>query len=84
MNGSTPPTPSEAKSELEKPGSETTLGGADAVNDTPGIARYGTTPGSQFEVVAEQPHRPTGNKLTWLAVVVALGIILAYAAGMLR
>jgi hypothetical protein len=71
------------KSTLDDPESEAALGGADAVNDTPGIASHGTTPGSPFRVVA-----PTGsvrsNKLVWLAVVVALGIILAYAAGMLR
>ena len=71
------------KSTLDEPESEAALGGADAVNDTPGIASHGTTPGSPFRVVA-----PTGsvgsNKLVWLAVLVAVGIILAYAAGMLR
>ncbi|HUQ98527.1 MAG TPA: hypothetical protein VM166_03670 [Gemmatimonadaceae bacterium] len=76
--------PEKTKSTLDEPESEAALGGADAVNDTPGIATHGTAPGSPFRVVA-----PTGgvggrSKLIWLAVIVALGIVLAYAAGMLR
>lgn len=70
-----------ASDELE---SEAALGGADAVNDTPGIARHGTTPGSPFRVVTPTGRSPGGNKIIWFAVIVALGIILAYAAGMLR
>lgn len=37
-----------------------------------------------FEVV--EPARTTGggNRLVWLAIVVAVGLILAYAAGLLR
>ena len=72
------------KSTLDEPESEAALGGADAVNDTPGIASHGTTPGSPFRVVAPSGGVGGGNKLIWLAVIVALGIILAYAAGMLR
>ena len=72
------------RSVLEEPNTEAALGGADAVNDTPGIARHGTTPGSPFEVVAPTRTSAGGNKLIWLAVLVAVGIVLAYAAGMLR
>jgi hypothetical protein len=72
------------KSTLDEPESEAALGGADAVNDTPGIATHGTTPGSPFRVVAPTGKVRGGNKLIWLAVIVAVGIILAYAAGMLR
>ena len=72
------------KSSLEERESEAGLGGADAVNDTPGIATHGTTPGSPFRVVAPTGRTAGGNKLIWLAVVVAVGLILAYAAGMLR
>jgi len=75
---------SRVESEVTRPGSEAARGGADAVNDTPGIARYGTTPGSQFNVVSARAAPTGGNKLVWLAVIVALGIILAYGAGMLR
>jgi hypothetical protein len=73
-----------AKSTVQEPDSEAALGGADAVNDTPGIARHGTTPGSPFHVIAPTHRTPGGNKLVWFAVIVAVGIILAYAAGMLR
>lgn len=63
---------------------EVAFGGADAVNDTPGIARHGTTPGSPYRVVAPTEKSGGGNKIVWLAVIVAVGLILAYAAGMLR
>jgi hypothetical protein len=68
----------------ESRNAEVAFGGADAVNDTPGIARHGTTPGSPFRVVAPTERSGGGNKLVWLAVIVAVGLILAYAAGMLR
>lgn len=73
-----------AKSAANEPGSESALGGADAVNDTPGIARHGTTPGSPFGVVAPQERSSGGNRIIWLALLVAVGILLAYAAGVLR
>jgi hypothetical protein len=76
--------PGRSKSAIDDPDSEAALGGADAVNDTPGIARHGTTPGSPFRVVAPQEKPSAGNKLVWLAVIVAVGIVLAYAAGMLQ
>jgi hypothetical protein len=76
--------PGHVPSELNNPNSEATRGGADAVNDTPGIAAHGTTPGYQFDVVKPQQEIRGGGKLVWLAAIVALGIILAYAAGMLR
>lgn len=76
--------PGRSKSTLDDPESEASLGGADAVNDTPGIARHGTTPGSPFRVVAPQEKPSAGNKLIWLAILVAVGIVLAYAAGMLQ
>jgi hypothetical protein len=79
-----PPKPDRAKSAVNDPTSEAALGGADAVNDTPGIARHGTTPGFPFEVIAPQERSRGGNRLVWLAVIVALGILAAYAAGMLR
>ena len=71
-------------SELNDPKSEAARGGADAVNDTPGIAAHGTTPGYEFDVVKPQEEFRGGGKIVWLAAIVALGIILAYAAGMLR
>ena len=83
MDGSSPPSSARTKSELNDPESETALGGAHAVPDTPGISRHGATPGPDFDVVVPT-QSPGGNKLVLLAVVVALGIVLAYAAGMLR
>jgi hypothetical protein len=71
-------------SELNDPNSEAARGGADAVNDTPGIASHGTTPGYQFDVVKSREEFRGGGKIVWLAAIVALGIILAYTAGMLR
>ena len=76
--------PGRSKSAVDDAEGEAALGGADAVNDTPGIARSGTTPGSPFRVVAPQEKPSVGNKLVWLAIVVAVGIVLAYAAGMLQ
>lgn len=35
-----------------------------------------------FKVV--EPSRPRRNRIIWLAIVVAVGMILAYAAGLLR
>ena len=69
---------------VDDPSGEAALGGADAVNDIPAIASHGTTPGSPFRVVTPTGERPGGNKLIWLAVLVAIGAVLAYAAGMLR
>jgi hypothetical protein len=37
-----------------------------------------------FEVVAPARPRSGGNRLIWLAFIVAVGMILAYAAGVLR
>jgi hypothetical protein len=82
MEGPVPP--GRAKSTVNDAESEAAFGGADAVNDTPGIARHGATPGSPFNVVAPVTRTSGGNKLVWLAVIVALGIVLAYAAGMLQ
>ena len=75
--------PARTKSEASDPSSEAALGGADALSDAPGISRQGTTPAPDFGVVAPT-QSPSGNKIVLLAVVVALGIVLAYAAGMLR
>jgi hypothetical protein len=83
MEGSSARPTGRTKSETSDPNSEAALGGADALSETPGISRQGTTPAPDFNVVA--PTRsPGGNKIVLLAVVVALGIVLAYAAGMLR
>ena len=79
-----PPRPERTRSAVDEPNSEAALGGADAVNDTSGIARDSTTPESLFEVLAPQERSSGGNKLVWLAVIVAVGILAAYAAGMLR
>ncbi|HXG72171.1 MAG TPA: hypothetical protein VNJ04_16290 [Gemmatimonadaceae bacterium] len=66
-------------------GTEAAFGGADAVNDTPDIAGRGATPGTPFDTVMPTPQkRAGGSRIVWLAVIVALGILLAYAAGMLR
>jgi hypothetical protein len=37
-----------------------------------------------FEVVSPARPRSGGNRLIWLAIIVAVGMILAYAAGVLR
>ena len=71
-------------SALHDPTSEANRGGADAVNDTPGIAAQGTTPGYQFEVVRSQEEVRGAGKIVWLAVIVAIAIVVAYAAGMFR
>ena len=74
---------SRTKSEMNDPNGEVAGGGADAVSSTSGLSQQGTAPAPDFDIVA--PTRsPGGNRLIWLAVVVALGLILAYAAGMLR
>jgi hypothetical protein len=83
MDGSSACPTARTKSEISDPTSEAALGGADAISDTPGISRQGTTPPPEFDVLAPT-QSPSGNKLVLLAVVVALGIVLAYAAGMLR
>jgi hypothetical protein len=79
-----PPRERLAKSAIQEPNSEAALGGADAVNDTPGIPRHGTTPGSPFHVVAPPTSSRGALRLVWFAVIVALGVVLAYAAGTLR
>ena len=71
-------------STLNDPTSEANRGGADAVNDTPGIAAQGTTPGYQFDVVRPQEEVRGGGKIVWLVVAAAIVIVLAYAAGMFR
>jgi len=65
-------------------GTEAAFGGADAVNDTPDIAGRGATPGTPFDAMPTPQKRGAGSRVVWLAVIVALGILLAYAAGMLR
>jgi hypothetical protein len=72
------------RSAVDDPSNEAAYGGADAVNDTPDITRHGTTPSSPFQVVAPARSSFGASKLVWLAVIVAIGLILAYAAGMLR
>ena len=71
-------------STLSDPSSEANRGGADAVNDTPGIAAQGTTPGYQFDVVRPQEEVGSGGKIVWVALIVAVMLILAYAARMMR
>jgi hypothetical protein len=83
MDGSSTRPSGRTKSEVSDPNSEAALGGADALSDTSGISRQGTAPAPDFHVVAPT-QSPSGNKLVLLAVVVALGIVLAYTAGMLR
>lgn len=71
-------------SALSDPSSEANRGGADAVNDTPDIAAHGTTPGYDFDLVKPKEEFRSGNKVVWLVAIVAIGLVLAYAAGMLR
>ena len=78
------PNSDKTPSALNDPRSEANRGGADAVNDTPGIAAHGTTPGYQFDVVRPQEEVGSGGKIVWVAVIVALMLILAYAARMMR
>ena len=78
------PNPEKTPSTLNDPSSEANRGGADAVNDTPGIAAQGTAPGYQFDVVRSQEEVRGGGKIVWLAVIVAIAIVVAYAAGMFR
>jgi hypothetical protein len=77
------PNPDKTPSTLNDPTSEANRGGADAVSDTPGIAAHGTTPGHQFDVVRSREN-VGGGKIVWLAVIVAIVIVVAYAAGMFR
>lgn len=79
-----PRTDGKSKSAVDDPSTEAAYGAADAVNDTPDITRHGTTPGSPFQVVAPARSSFGASKLVWLALIVAIGLILAYAAGMLR
>ena len=78
------PNSEKTPSALNDPRSEANRGGADAVNDTPGIAAQGTTPGYQFDVVREQEERASGGKIVWAVVIVAVMVILAFAARMMR
>jgi hypothetical protein len=78
------PNANKTPSTLNDPTSEANRGRADAVNDTPGIAAHGTTPGYQFDVVRSQEEVRGGAKIVWLAVIVAIAVIVAYAAGMFR
>jgi len=78
------PNSAKTPSALNDPSSEANRGGADAVNDTPAIAAHGTTPGSQSDVVSAQERVGGSAKIVWLAVIVAIGIILAYTAGLMR
>lgn len=71
-------------STLSDPTSEANRGGADAANDTPGLTAPGTTPGYQFDVVRPQEEVRGGRRIIWLAVAVAILIIVVYAARMFR
>ena len=71
-------------SALNDPTSEANRGGADAVNDTPGIAAHGTTPGYQFDIVRPQEEPGSAGKIVWAAVIIAIVLILAYAVRMMR
>jgi hypothetical protein len=71
-------------STLSDPTSEANRGGADAVNDTPGIAAHGTTPGYEFDLVKPRQEFRGYGKVVWLVAIVALVLILAYTAGLMR
>jgi hypothetical protein len=72
------------KSEVTKVGSEPARGGADALDDTIAITQSVPAPTDGFNVVSRREESTAGNKLVWFAVLVAVGVVLAYAAGMLR
>lgn len=57
---------------------EAALGGADAVNDTPGIARHGTTPGSQLPPGPLVERQSRGG--IWMFVALIVVAILIYFA----
>lgn len=57
---------------------EAALGGADAVNDTPGIARHGSEPGSQLPPGPVVERQSRGG--IWLFVALILVAILIYFA----
>jgi hypothetical protein len=59
---------------------EAALGGADAVNDTPGIARHGTTPGSPLPPVVDSTQR-SGR---WLFIALLIVAVLIYFARFMR
>ncbi|MFL5544146.1 MAG: hypothetical protein ACJ792_05545 [Gemmatimonadaceae bacterium] len=71
-------------SEVSRVGSEPARGGADALDDTVALTESAPTPTAGFNVVSRREESTAGNKLVWLLVIVALGVVLAYAAGMLR
>lgn len=58
---------------------EAALGGADAVNDTPGIARHGTTPGSSLPPGPVVEERSRGGRL-WLFIALIAAAVLVYLA----
>lgn len=69
-------------SPIQSSDAEAALGGADAVNDTPGIARHGTTPGSQLPPGPVVERQSRGGIWIFVALlVVAVLIYLAKAMG---
>lgn len=78
------PTQKGTKSAVDEPVDEVVLGGSDVVNGTPAIARQGTIPGSAVNVLATTRAPPGVISLCGRFLIAAVGIILAYAAGMLR
>jgi hypothetical protein len=78
-------TPSEASS--AKGGvPEASLGGADAVPDTPAVDAHGTEPNQkpQGPVRARTRPEPPPRVFAWIGVLVAVAILLIYVAGLFR
>lgn len=67
-----------ADSPIASSDAEAALGGADAVNDTPGIARHGTTPGSPLPPGPVVERSSRGGM--WLFVALLIAAILIYVA----
>lgn len=57
---------------------EAAFGGADAVNDTPGIARHGTTPGSSLPPGPVVQPRSRGGM--WIFVALLIVAVLIFLA----
>jgi hypothetical protein len=68
-----------ADSPIASSDAEAALGGADAVNDTPGIARHGTTPGNNLPPGPVVEERSRGG-MVWLFIALVVAAVLIYLA----
>ena len=65
-------------SPIQSSDAEASLGGADAVNDTPGVARHGTTPGSNLPPGPVVERTSRGGM--WIFVGLVIVVVLIFLA----